>query len=376
MFWGVTLIPGQPCTKVLEKTVCLSMAALESRQNIGSGFTQVVIQSEGNEHLLCTLMSGVIFQQYMNVTLSEGEKVTLSVEGTGMVHLTGFTIQNSNNNQLAYDSKAVEGEYYNDHPDDDLTEEQFTVKMEDSRDLTGEWEDSPELVEDPVSSEAGYSEQHPHVIAITDSEPLECNQMESGWQKEPENSMIPPQSEFHESQAIPSMDVPEGGINQLHQVSPTQKLLSGIRDHNQVPPRRLLPTVDLRRSVALKVRACQGDNKNRRRSVAKPKAASAHRAEEEAIEARRRRWRLAKREQRKKMKERYGVALDQTYSQSNSDEFYSNAPGTSTVGLESQQGLSNEPGRDFYPTDIAPSTEGVDFKQEINNFGGTTALQN
>lgn len=110
--------------------------------------------------------------------------------------------------------------------------------------------------------------------------------------------------------------------------------------------------------------------------MAKPKAASAHRAEEEAIEARRRRWRLAKREQRKKMKERYGVALDQTYSQSNSDEFYSSAPGTSTVGLESQQGLNNEPGRNFYPTDIAPSTEGVDFKQEINNFGGTTALQN
>lgn len=49
----------------------------------GSGFTQVLIQAGGADHLLCTLMSGVIFQQYMNIKLSEGEKVTLSVEGTG-----------------------------------------------------------------------------------------------------------------------------------------------------------------------------------------------------------------------------------------------------------------------------------------------------
>ncbi|XP_071825605.1 uncharacterized protein [Apostichopus japonicus] len=305
----------------------------------------------------------------MSTTLN----TTLSVEGTGMVHLTGFTVRN-NEDHLGYGPKAFPDEYYDDNT---VEEEQFTVKMEDTRELSGDWEDSSDLPE--VSSEASFTDQQPHVIAVSDSEPAKANEMESpSWQKVPENTIIPAQTDYQEQSMVGPTESVQANSSQITQLSPTHRNISNNRNRRHSLPSQFLQTADMRRTPSFGVRPQQGHFKNRRKMPAKPpKAASAHKAEEEAIEARRRRWRLAKREQRKKIKEK---TYDTFFYQSNNQEFFSTTPGPSTTGsLQIQQNV-NEPVEDFYQV-TATSSDGQfastgvvvedDFKPNSNSFGNT-----
>lgn len=93
MLWGLTLHPGQPCTRELKEVIHLSLATLESRAELGKdqSYSQVVVATEDSEQLLCTLVHGMVFQQCLDLKLMPQEKVTFTVQGSSTVFITGYT---------------------------------------------------------------------------------------------------------------------------------------------------------------------------------------------------------------------------------------------------------------------------------------------
>lgn len=105
MIWGMTLQPGYEYTELVDEEVRLSMASLECRprksQN-GSSIvlsSHVVLRTSRGEFLLCTLEKGPTPQQNLDLVLQPREKVTFSVEGTGIVHLMGYTSESPDEQQ-------------------------------------------------------------------------------------------------------------------------------------------------------------------------------------------------------------------------------------------------------------------------------------
>lgn len=48
---------------------------------------------EENSYLLCTLQKGKVHQCPLDLNFQEGDKLCFSTKGNGIVHLTGFLIQ-------------------------------------------------------------------------------------------------------------------------------------------------------------------------------------------------------------------------------------------------------------------------------------------
>ncbi|XP_071830308.1 uncharacterized protein [Apostichopus japonicus] len=96
MIWGLALEPGHDYTTRSEDEVHLSLAAIESRVEIGKAgsYSQLVLKTNDTEQLLCTLVHGTIFQQCLDLKLMAGEEVTFSVQGSCGVYITGYSYRN------------------------------------------------------------------------------------------------------------------------------------------------------------------------------------------------------------------------------------------------------------------------------------------
>jgi len=91
MFWGVTIDAGKRYSQVVKQGFHVSMAALEAQAKKPSENVQVMLQHESSEYLLCTLHSN-LFQQPLDLNFVTGEQVAFSLNGSGVVHLTGYLI--------------------------------------------------------------------------------------------------------------------------------------------------------------------------------------------------------------------------------------------------------------------------------------------
>ncbi|KAJ8050364.1 FK506-binding protein 4 [Holothuria leucospilota] len=87
MFWGMTLYPGVEYTREIKRPEYLTLAALDCRPQMNRGETNLtaylVLKCDNYEHVLCTLVQGHAHQQILNFVMQEGEKMTLTVEGSG-----------------------------------------------------------------------------------------------------------------------------------------------------------------------------------------------------------------------------------------------------------------------------------------------------
>lgn len=98
MFWGVTLENDKRYTQTVEASFHLSMAALDPNPptNVDISKTSTVslwLQHDKAEFLLCTLEYGKLYQQPLDCNFTEGEEVTFFVNGQGVIHLTGYLIE-------------------------------------------------------------------------------------------------------------------------------------------------------------------------------------------------------------------------------------------------------------------------------------------
>lgn len=98
MFWGVTIENDKRYTQTVEASFHLSMAALHPTPPAGLDLTKsstvsLWVQHDKAEFLLCTLEYGVLYQQPLDCNFTEGEELTFFLNGQGVIHLTGYLIE-------------------------------------------------------------------------------------------------------------------------------------------------------------------------------------------------------------------------------------------------------------------------------------------
>ncbi|GFN82486.1 sphingomyelin phosphodiesterase [Plakobranchus ocellatus] len=89
MFWGVTIDSGKKYSQTVKQAFHVSMAALDLNGKKSSENVQVMLQHDSSEFLLCTL-NDKILQQSLDLNFETGEEVAFSLNGSGVVHLTGY----------------------------------------------------------------------------------------------------------------------------------------------------------------------------------------------------------------------------------------------------------------------------------------------
>lgn len=105
MFWGITLDSGKKYTQVLQRSFCVTMAAL-GFENASNDNVFVVAEVNNSQHVLCSLQAGKIPQQVLNLSFTEGEHVSFFIEGEGQVHLTGYLTPDDDDSDLSDDDDS------------------------------------------------------------------------------------------------------------------------------------------------------------------------------------------------------------------------------------------------------------------------------
>lgn len=86
---GLILKSNKKYTQTLEKAFHLSQASLDHSSSDNEP-VQVMYTHDDNSYLLCTLQKGKIYQCPLDLNFKDGDKLCFSTKGNGIVHLTGF----------------------------------------------------------------------------------------------------------------------------------------------------------------------------------------------------------------------------------------------------------------------------------------------
>ena len=76
----------------MEKSFHLSQASLDHSSSDNEP-VQVMYMQDNASYLLCTLQKGKTYQCPLDLNFQEGDNLCFSTKGNGIVHLTGFLIQ-------------------------------------------------------------------------------------------------------------------------------------------------------------------------------------------------------------------------------------------------------------------------------------------
>ncbi|XP_071840289.1 uncharacterized protein [Apostichopus japonicus] len=178
MIWGKVLHPGESLTEVVDSEIHLSMASLECRPRLSSKkdlTAHVILRTHTGEYLLCSLGYGPTPQQNLDLVLQPQEEITFSVEGSGVVYLTGYTIPTtepvSYYGDTGFDEEAIEdcGEVPQDQED---FQQEWEVAASEGTDVTVK----SEAQKEDVPQTCGQGEVH--------SAPTEANEDNLNYQNE------------------------------------------------------------------------------------------------------------------------------------------------------------------------------------------------
>ncbi|KNC97465.1 uncharacterized protein SPPG_07382 [Spizellomyces punctatus DAOM BR117] len=87
--WGLTVEAGKEYSQIVDDSFCITMAALGAQLPKNGGRTSISIKIHDKEFAVCSLTPGKIEQQVLDLTLLEGEEVTIKGTGNCPVDLTG-----------------------------------------------------------------------------------------------------------------------------------------------------------------------------------------------------------------------------------------------------------------------------------------------
>lgn len=96
---GLILKSNKKYTQTLEKSFHLSQASLDHSSSDNEP-VQVMYTQDNNSYLLCTLQKGKTYQCPLDLNFQEGDNLCFSTKGNGIVHLTGFLIEDDDFDQF------------------------------------------------------------------------------------------------------------------------------------------------------------------------------------------------------------------------------------------------------------------------------------
>jgi len=91
MFWGLVLKPEKRYEQVVEEPFHISKACVEPATCKGK-VASVYVEANDEEFLVCNL-SDKILNETLDLNFNQGDKIVFKSTGTGVVHLTGYNIQ-------------------------------------------------------------------------------------------------------------------------------------------------------------------------------------------------------------------------------------------------------------------------------------------
>ncbi|KAF9090711.1 peptidylprolyl isomerase fpr4 [Mortierella sp. AD031] len=114
-FWGLTILPDKTYTQIVDSSFKVSMAALDEQTKPGR--TSVRVSVDKKSLVLCSLTSGKVDQQKVDLIFTEGEEITFSVTGDNIVHLSGNYLPDD---VIMGGNGGVGGDDDDDEEDDDI----------------------------------------------------------------------------------------------------------------------------------------------------------------------------------------------------------------------------------------------------------------
>lgn len=172
MFWGLILKANKKYTQAIKQSFHLSHAALDIT-SASDGPVQVVLTSDKNNYILCTLKKDSVQQVALDLNFEEGEEISFTSQGQGNVHLSGYIVidevgqfddednDDQDEDELVEIKKGKKGGMKNQDEEDDSEdddEEDDEEELEDNSDGDEEDDDSEDEsedleVEEPVSKQ-------------------------------------------------------------------------------------------------------------------------------------------------------------------------------------------------------------------------------
>ncbi|KAF9188910.1 peptidylprolyl isomerase fpr4 [Haplosporangium sp. Z 767] len=146
-FWGLTVFPNKTYTQIVDNSFKLTMAALDEETTPGR--TSIRVAVDKKMFILCSLISGQIEQQALDLVFTEGEEITFSVSGDNAVHLSGNYLPEEDTMEYS-DEEDMYGDMDEEDSDEDSDMEENmiitkgTKRLADFIDDEAEDEDSEE----------------------------------------------------------------------------------------------------------------------------------------------------------------------------------------------------------------------------------------
>jgi len=100
MFWGVIIKPDKRYEQTVEDPFHISKACIEPTTGKGN-ITSVYVECNDEEFIVCNL-NDKILNESLDLNFNAGDKIVFKTAGTGIVHLTGYNIQDPGEEPLGF----------------------------------------------------------------------------------------------------------------------------------------------------------------------------------------------------------------------------------------------------------------------------------
>jgi len=100
MFWGVIIKPDKRYEQTVEDPFHISKACIEPTTGKGN-ITSVYVECNDEEFIVCNL-NDKILNETLDLNFNAGDKIVFKTSGTGIVHLTGYNIQDPGEEPLGF----------------------------------------------------------------------------------------------------------------------------------------------------------------------------------------------------------------------------------------------------------------------------------
>eukprot|EP00090_Calanus_glacialis_P030055 TRINITY_DN4830_c0_g1_i3.p1 TRINITY_DN4830_c0_g1~~TRINITY_DN4830_c0_g1_i3.p1 ORF type:complete len:339 (-),score=121.85 TRINITY_DN4830_c0_g1_i3:55-1071(-) len=172
MFWGVAVKPGKRYETEVQEAFRITKACLVPSTADGKVST-LFIENDKSEEFILANLSLKNFNETLDISFNEGEKICFKVSGPGTIHLTGNLLE-CGDNDSDYDEGESEDDVANELKNLNWTKQQIKQlkgsdweresEFEDADDDSDDKDDEEE--EDSEDSEVSSEEEIPDLIQI------------------------------------------------------------------------------------------------------------------------------------------------------------------------------------------------------------------
>jgi len=95
IFWGLIIKPGKRYETEVQEPFRITKACIEPSSAKDGKLTSVMVECDSGEEFIVCSLNMKVFNETLDISFNEGEKICFKVEGPGTVHLTGNLMEDA-----------------------------------------------------------------------------------------------------------------------------------------------------------------------------------------------------------------------------------------------------------------------------------------